>query len=194
MILNHRQACEILCTFSSFWPPISQGFLAPTSRPTGSDHYALKTRIGHVWDRHQDHCDRLRHRFLHLDRNNQLRHRDPPSMMSPSLSVENALIGKTKQELLACTAVSSSKRAREEVTQQMFYQGASLLEESFPVSKGSLLQIHNGCLAHAQLREGRVDSVHYHAVPPSYAGHDHCDAIFEASLGDSPSGWRAEDS
>jgi len=115
-------------------------------------------------------------------------------MMSPSLSVENALIGKTKQELLACTAVSSSKRAREEVTQQMFYQGASLLEESFPVSKGSLLQIHHGCLAHAQLREGRIDSVHYHAVPPSYAGHDHCDAIFEASLGDSPSGWRAEDS
>ena len=76
----------------------------------------------------------------------------------------------------------------------MFYQGASHLEESFPVSKGSVLQIHHGCLAHAQLREGRVDSVHYHAVPPSYAGHDHCDAIFEATLGDSPSGWRAEDS
>lgn len=38
-------------------------------------------------------------------------------------------------------------------------------------------------LAHAQLRAGRVDSVHYHAVPPSYAGFDHCDAIFEACLG-----------
>src|SRR5215469_18690113 len=52
--------------------------------------------------------------------------------MSSSVSVENALFGKTKQDLLACTAVSSSKRTQEEVTQQLFYQGASLFGRIVP--------------------------------------------------------------
>jgi hypothetical protein len=106
-----------------------------------------------------------------------------PSVMSAPPSVEEALIGKTEQELLACTAVSPSERTLGDVTQLMFYKEATLLEESFPISKGSVSQPHHGCLAHVQLREGRLDSVHYHAVPPSDAGYDHCDEIFETCLG-----------
>lgn len=121
-----------------------------------------------------DNSNRLRHGFLHVDRYERLRHRSSRSGVSPP-SVEEALIGKTEQELLVCTAVSPSERTLGDVTQLMFYKEASLLEESFPISKGSVSQPHHGCLAHVQLREGRVDSVHYHAVPPSHAGYDHCD-------------------
>jgi hypothetical protein len=106
-----------------------------------------------------------------------------PSVMLAPPSVEKALIGKTEQELLACAAVTPNERALGDVTQLMFYNEASLLEESFPTSKGSIPQPHHGCLAHVQLRERRVDSIHYHAVPPSHAGYDHCDAIFETCLG-----------
>ena len=106
----------------------------------------------------------------------------PPVVSAPP-SVEKALIGKTKQELLACTAVTPDERMLEETTQLMFYKEASLLEESFPVSKASFARVHHGCLAHVQLIEGRVQSIHYHAVPPGYASFDHCDHIFEACLG-----------
>jgi len=96
--------------------------------------------------------------------------------------VEQAVIGKTKQELLACTAVTPHERTLGDVTELMLYKEASLLEESFPVSKSSFPRPHHGCLAHVQLRDGRVESAHDHAVPPSYAGYGHCDAIFEACL------------
>jgi len=106
----------------------------------------------------------------------------PPVVSAPP-SVEKALIGKTKQELLACSAVTPDERMLQDTTQLMFYKEASLLEESFPVSKASFPRVHHGCLAHAQLIEGRVQNIHYHAVPPGYASFDHCDHIFEACLG-----------
>jgi hypothetical protein len=106
-----------------------------------------------------------------------------PSMVAAPASVETALIGKTKQELVACSAVTPNERILGDVTELMFYKEASLLEESFPVSKGNFATVHHGCLAHVQLKEGRVRSIHYHAVPASYPDYDHCDDIFAACSG-----------
>ena len=106
-----------------------------------------------------------------------------PSMVAAPASVETALIGKTKQELVACSAVTPNERIVGDVTELMFYKEASLLEESFPVSKSNFATVHHGCLAHVHLKDGRVQSIHYHAVPPSYPDYDHCDNIFAACSG-----------
>ena len=106
-----------------------------------------------------------------------------PSVVSAPASVETALVGKTKQELVACSAVAPNERILGDVTELMFYKEASLLEESFPVSRSNFATVHHGCLAHVQFKEGRVQSIHYHAVPPSYPDYDHCNEIFAACLG-----------
>jgi hypothetical protein len=108
----------------------------------------------------------------------------PPVMSAPP-SVEKAVIGKTMQELLACTAVAPDEHTVGDVTELIFYKESLPLEESFPVSKGSFSfsKSHHGCLAHVELKEGRVQGMHYHAVPPSYPAYDHCDAIFSSCLG-----------
>ena len=97
-----------------------------------------------------DSRNRLRSSFPHLDRNDQLRHRGSPVVSAPA-SVEKALIGKMKQELLACTAVTPDEHMLGDTSQLMFYKEASLLEESFPVSKASSARVHHDCLAHIQL-------------------------------------------
>jgi hypothetical protein len=106
-----------------------------------------------------------------------------PSVVPAPASVEKALFGKTKQDLLACSSVIPNERKVGDVTELMFYKEASLLEESFPVSKSNFATVHHGCLAHVQLKEGHVQSIHYHAVPPSYPDYDHCDDIFAACSG-----------
>ena len=106
----------------------------------------------------------------------------PPVVSAPA-SVEKALIGKSKQELLACTAVTPDERMLGDTSQLMFYKEASLLEESFPVTKASSARVHHDRLAHIQLIEGRVQSIHYHAGPLSCVGFDHCDHTFEACRG-----------
>ena len=106
-----------------------------------------------------------------------------PAVVSAPPSVEKAVSGKTKQELLTCTAIIPDESTLKDVTQLMFYQEASLLKESFQVSKGTVAQAHHGCLAHVRLIEGRVQSIHYHAVPPGYPAYDHCDAIFASCQG-----------
>lgn len=106
-----------------------------------------------------------------------------PSMLPAPPAVEQALIGKTKQEVLACAIGAADERTVGDETVLVFYKEASLLEESFAGSKSSVPLAHHGCLAHAHLREGRVREIHYHAVPPSYAGYDHCDVIFKSCSG-----------
>jgi hypothetical protein len=98
-------------------------------------------------------------------------------------AVEKALIGKTKQEVLACASGAADERAMRDVTVLVFYKEAPLLEESFPGSKSSMPLVHHGCMAHAHLQDGRVQAIHYHAVPPTYPDYGHCDEIFASCLG-----------
>ena len=106
-----------------------------------------------------------------------------PSTVPAPPSIAKALIGKTKKELLACASGAADERTRGDVTVLVFYKEAPLLEESFAGSKSSVPLIHHGCMAHAHLKAGRVENIHYHAVPPNYPDYDHCDAIFASCLG-----------
>lgn len=92
---------------------------------------------------------------------------------------QQALIGKTKQELLACAGPPVSESTRGDRVVFLYYKEASLLEESFPGSKSSFAKEHHGCLATLSLQNDRVSEVHYESVPSSYQDEDHCEEIFD---------------
>lgn len=96
---------------------------------------------------------------------------------------QQALIGKTKQELLACAGPPVSEMIKTDRTVMVYYREASQLEESFPGSKGSFAMVHHGCRATIILRADRVDNVRYESVPSSYRDEDHCEEVFVGCVG-----------
>ena len=90
------------------------------------------------------------------------------------------LMGKTKQDVLACAGAPIRESEDGEMAELIYYKEASLLEESFPGSKGSIARIHHGCRAKVQFKGNRVMGVSYQSVPNSYHDEDHCDEIFES--------------
>ncbi len=70
-----------------------------------------------------------------------------------------------------------------DLTVLKYYKEASILEESFPASKGSVARIHHGCRATLALKNDRVEGIQYNSVPSSYKDEDHCDEIFENCIG-----------
>ena len=90
------------------------------------------------------------------------------------------LMGKTKQEVLACAGIPIREQEHDDMAELIYYKEASLLEESFPSSKGSVPKNHHGCRASVQLKENHVVGVRYQSVPNSYHDEDHCDEIFES--------------
>jgi hypothetical protein len=93
---------------------------------------------------------------------------------------QHILIGKTKQDVLACAGAPIRGSEDGEMAELIYYKEASLLEESFPGSKGSIARIHHGCRAKVQFKGDRVTGVSYQSVPNSYHDEDHCDEIFES--------------
>jgi hypothetical protein len=93
---------------------------------------------------------------------------------------QHILMGKTKQEVLACAGAAIRENGDGEMAELIYYKEASLLEESFPESKGSIAKIHHGCRAKVQFKGNRVTEVSYQSVPNSYHDEDHCDEIFES--------------
>lgn len=96
---------------------------------------------------------------------------------------QQALIGKTKQELLACAGPPVSESTKGGRVVFLYYKEASLLEESFPGSKSSFAKEHHGCLATLSLQQDRVSEVRYESVPSSYQDEDHCEEIFDPCTG-----------
>jgi len=101
----------------------------------------------------------------------------------PPSSTQKALIGKTKKDLMACAMVQPEERTTGDLTMLRYYKEASILEESFAVSKSSVARIHHGCWATLGLINDRVEGVQYDSVPTSYKHEDHCDEIFRNCLG-----------
>jgi hypothetical protein len=93
---------------------------------------------------------------------------------------QHILMGKTKQEVLACAGAPIREDEHDDMAELIYYKEASLLEESFAGSKGSIAKIHHGCRAKVQLKGNRVTGVSYQSVPNSYHDEDHCDEIFES--------------
>jgi hypothetical protein len=107
----------------------------------------------------------------------------PSQSITPPSSTQKALIGKTSQELMACTTVQPEERKVGELTVLKYYKEASILEESFAASKSSVARIHHGCWATLGLKDDRVVGVQYDSVPPPYKHEDHCDDIFQSCVG-----------
>ena len=60
-----------------------------------------------------------------------------------------------------------------------YYREASMFEESFVGSKGSIPRTHHGCSARISIVENRVIGVEYVSDPMPEMADDHCDEIFE---------------
>ncbi len=96
---------------------------------------------------------------------------------------QQAVIGKTKQELFACAGNPISEKIKGDRTVVVYYREASVLEESFPGPKSSYAMVHHGCRATVVLDRDRVTGVRYESVPSSYRDESHCEDIFERCPG-----------
>ena len=100
-----------------------------------------------------------------------------------SYPVQRALIGKTKETLLACAGRPVKELVKGDQLLLVYYKEASQLEESFGGSKSSYAMVHHGCRATLLLEQGRVTGVQYESEPESYRDEDHCEEIFQPCIG-----------
>lgn len=91
---------------------------------------------------------------------------------------QQALQGKTLQQVVACAGPPLQKRDNGPVTTLRYYREAPLLEESMVSSKGSRPTVHHGCWATVVLQDQRVDRVRYQFVPSSMDASNDCEDIF----------------
>ncbi len=96
--------------------------------------------------------------------------------------VGNALLGKSKQELVACAGNPLQETKTPEGIVLSYYKEAPMLEESVPFLKSSRSGAHHGCWAHLLVGEDRVVGVEYRSVPRSIHATDHCEEIFQACV------------
>lgn len=104
---------------------------------------------------------------------------EAPSKGSVTYPAQQALIGKSKQELFACAGKPVGEKTQEDLTVFTYYKQASLLEESFPEARSSFSKVHHGCRATVVLQGNRINEVRYESVPSYYQDEDHCEEIFE---------------
>jgi hypothetical protein len=96
--------------------------------------------------------------------------------------IGKALLGKSKQELVACVGNPLQETKTTEGTVLTYYKEASMLEESFSFSKGSRSGVHHGCWAHLLMGDDRVVGVEYRSAPRSVDATDHCEEIFHTCV------------
>jgi hypothetical protein len=96
--------------------------------------------------------------------------------------IGRALLGKSKQELLACAGSPLQESKTAEGIVLTYYKEAPMLEESFASSKSSRSGAHHGCWAHLLMADDRVVGVEYRSVPRSIDATDHCEEIFHVCV------------
>jgi hypothetical protein len=99
-----------------------------------------------------------------------------------STPIGKALLGKSKQDLVACVGSPLQETMTTEGTVLAYYKEASMLEESFSFSKGSRSGVHHGCWAHLLMGDDRVVGVEYRSAPRSVDATDHCEEIFHTCV------------
>lgn len=97
-------------------------------------------------------------------------------------SIGKSLLGKSKQELVACAGNPLQETKTAEGAVLAYYKEAPMLEESFSFSKGSRSGVHHGCWAHLLMGDDRVAGVEYRSVPRSVDATDHCEEIFHTCV------------
>ncbi|MBA5864196.1 MAG: hypothetical protein GDA65_15995 [Nitrospira sp. CR1.1] len=98
---------------------------------------------------------------------------------APHVSLAETLIGKSKQDLLACAGSPLREIPTAEGIVLNYYAEAPMFEESFMGSKGSRSGNHHGCWVRISLREDLFIGVEYKSVPTPGIADDHCDEIFK---------------
>jgi hypothetical protein len=96
--------------------------------------------------------------------------------------IGRALLGKSKQELLACAGSPLKESKTAEGIVLTYYKEAPMFEESFASSKSSMSGAHHGCWAHLLMADDRVVGVEYGSVPRSVDATDHCEEIFHTCV------------
>ena len=96
--------------------------------------------------------------------------------------IGKALLGKSKQELVACAGNPLKEAKTDEGTVLSYYKEAPMFEESFAFSKSSRSGVHHGCWAHLLMVDDRVVGVEYRSVPRSVDATDHCEEIFHTCV------------
>ena len=96
--------------------------------------------------------------------------------------IGKALLGKSKQALVACAGNPLEETKTAEGTVLKYYKEAPMFEESSVSSKSSRAGVHHGCWAYLLMREDRVEGVEFKSVPPSVDANDHCEEIFYACV------------
>src|SRR2546428_11126678 len=92
--------------------------------------------------------------------------------------IGKAMLGKSKQELVACVGNPLQETKTTEGTVLTYYKEASMLEESFSFSKGSRSGVHHGCWAHLLMGDDRVVGVEYRSAPRSVTPPDTSERFF----------------
>ena len=95
---------------------------------------------------------------------------------------QRAMLGMTKQALLACAGPPVIERTKGDEVLFVYYREASQFEESFGGSKSSFPMVHHGCRATIRLDQDRVTDVRYESEPSSYQDEDHCEEMFQSCV------------
>lgn len=98
--------------------------------------------------------------------------------------VNASVLGKTKEQIVACAGTPLEERQDREMVILTYYKEASILEEAFPQAKTSFPKVHHGCRARLGLKDNHVVGVEYQSVPDSYQDSVHCEEIFEQCQSD----------
>jgi len=96
--------------------------------------------------------------------------------------IGKAMLGKSKQELVACAGNPLEETKTVEGVVLAYYKEAPMFEESFASSKASRPGAHHGCWARLLMEDDRVVGVEYRSVPPSVDATDHCEEIFRTCV------------
>jgi hypothetical protein len=96
--------------------------------------------------------------------------------------IGKTLLGKSKQELVACAGNPLQETKTAEGTVLSYYKEAPMSEESYSLSKGSTSGVHHGCWAHLLMEDNLVVGVEYRSVPRSVDSTDHCEEIFHTCV------------
>lgn len=95
-----------------------------------------------------------------------------------SFPAQQALLGKSEQEMLACAGEPKARSVTGEETTLTYHRKAPVFEESFATSKASMPCPRHACEAVVMLKGDRVVEVQYRPTPHSLGGCAHCEEIF----------------
>jgi hypothetical protein len=88
------------------------------------------------------------------------------------------LMGKSEQEISARADEPRRRLEKGERVRLIYHNEPTVLERSFPSSRGTVTCPHHGYEAHIILQNGRPAKVEYHPFPEGDGDCDHCDRVF----------------